>query len=77
MIENIMFCFLQMFVREIELELEDGEEKVVKLDQKYEGDTGVVVWDAAIVLAKFLETVKNQIRIRILWNLEVELELLA
>ena len=57
-----MFCFLQMFVREIELELEDGEEKVVKLDQKYEGDTGVVVWDAAIVLAKFLETVKNQIK---------------
>ena len=31
-----MFCFLQMFVREIELDLEDGEEKVVKLDQKFE-----------------------------------------
>lgn len=62
MTEPIIFCFLQMFIREIDLELDDGEEKTVKLDQKYEGDTGVVVWDAAIVLAKYLETIRNQIK---------------
>ena len=29
-----------MFVREIELEI-DGKEKIIQLDQKYEGDTGI------------------------------------
>ena len=51
-----------MFLREIEL-FEDDEEKeiVVAIDQQTEGDTGVVVWDAAIVLAKYLETIKHQL----------------
>ena len=35
-------------------ELECGEE-TVRLKQLYVGDVGCVVWDAAIVLAKFLE----------------------
>jgi len=45
---------LQMFLRELEIEIED-DTRTVRLDQRYEGDTGVVVWDAAIVLAKYLE----------------------
>lgn len=40
------------FVREIEKN--DG--CVLKLKQCYLGDVGCVVWDAAIVLAKYLET---------------------
>lgn len=40
------------FVREIERN--DG--CVLKLKQCYLGDVGCVVWDAAIVLAKYLET---------------------
>ncbi|KAF7665811.1 hypothetical protein LDENG_00130720 [Lucifuga dentata] len=40
------------FVREIEKN--DG--CVLKLKQCYKGDVGCVVWDAAIVLAKYLET---------------------
>ena len=28
----------------------------------YPGDTGVVVWDAAIVLSKYLETIRDQLR---------------
>lgn len=40
------------FVRE--LEKNDG--RVLKLKQCYLGDVGCVVWDAAIVLAKYLET---------------------
>ena len=43
-----------MFLRELEIEIED-DTRTVRLDQRYEGDTGVVVWDAAIVLAKYLE----------------------
>ncbi len=35
-------------------ELECGE-KTIQLKQLYVGDVGCVVWDAAIVLAKFLE----------------------
>lgn len=40
------------FVREIEKN--DGS--VLKVKQCYLGDVGCVVWDAAIVLAKYLET---------------------
>lgn len=40
------------FVREIEKN--DGS--VLKVKQCYMGDVGCVVWDAAIVLAKYLET---------------------
>ncbi|XP_021166304.2 protein-lysine methyltransferase METTL21D isoform X2 [Fundulus heteroclitus] len=40
------------FVREIEKN--DG--CVLRLNQSYIGDVGCVVWDAAIVLAKYLET---------------------
>ena len=32
------------------------------LNQVPEGDTGVVVWDAAIVLAKYLQTVQGQLQ---------------
>ena len=51
----------QMFIRELELEVGEGKEAVVRLDQQYEGDTGAVVWDAALVLAKYLETVRDTI----------------
>ena len=34
----------------------------MRLDQRYEGDTGVVVWDAAIVLAKYLEINTDMVR---------------
>ena len=27
---------------------------LIKIDQQPEGDTGVVIWDAALVLAKYL-----------------------
>lgn len=40
------------FVRE--LEKKDG--RTLKVRQCYLGDVGCVVWDAAIVLAKYLET---------------------
>lgn len=40
------------FVREIERN--DG--RALKVKQCYMGDVGCVVWDAAIVLAKYLET---------------------
>lgn len=40
------------FVRE--LEKNDG--RTLKVRQCYLGDVGCVVWDAAIVLAKYLET---------------------
>jgi len=43
----------KMFRREIELS--DDESVTVIIDQAVEGDTGVVVWDAAIVLAKYLQ----------------------
>ena len=52
---------LQMFIRELEFDLDD-ETKTVKLDQRYEGDTGVVVWDAALVLAKYLEQHRHEVR---------------
>ena len=38
-----------MFSREIEI-----NEQVVEINQIECGDTGVVVWDSAIVLAKYL-----------------------
>eukprot|EP00092_Neocalanus_flemingeri_P104133 GFUD01133326.1.p1 GENE.GFUD01133326.1~~GFUD01133326.1.p1 ORF type:complete len:191 (+),score=43.17 GFUD01133326.1:47-619(+) len=50
-----------MFVREIELGEEEEDIKTVQVDQKNEGDTGVVVWDAAIVLSKYLETIKDDL----------------
>ena len=40
------------FVREIEKN--DG--CILKVNQCYKGDVGCVVWDAAIVLAKYMET---------------------
>ena len=48
-----------MFEREIELS-SDGE-LAVRVAQSPEGDTGVVVWDAAIVLAKYLETARGRL----------------
>merc|ERR1712117_1014288 len=45
-----------------ELELSDDGDLLVKVDQVPEGDTGVVVWDAAIVLAKYLQTVQGQLQ---------------
>ncbi|CAH2327895.1 Hypothetical predicted protein [Pelobates cultripes] len=41
-----------MFIRE----LERGDGKVLKIRQLCSGDVGCVVWDAAIVLAKYLES---------------------
>ena len=49
-----------MFLREIELRVGESVESV-RLDQKYEGDTGVVVWDAAIVLSKYLELISHHL----------------
>ena len=40
-----------MFTRELEVGA-----AVLEVDQILEGDTGVVVWDAALVLAKYLGT---------------------
>ena len=48
---------VKMFCREIELS-DDEDGLVVRVGQVPEGDTGVVVWDAAIVLAKYLQTVQ-------------------
>ena len=51
-----------MFRRDIELTVgSPGTVKTVELDQKYEGDTGVVVWDAAIVLSKYLELIAGEV----------------
>ena len=50
-----------MFIREIELGADEETVKLVKVDQKNEGDTGVVVWDAAIVLSKYLETINDDL----------------
>ena len=50
-----------MFIREIELGEDEEEIKLVQVDQKNEGDTGVVVWDAALVLSKYLETIKDEL----------------
>lgn len=41
-----------MFTREVELE---SVGRSLLLSQEVEGDVGCVVWDAAIVLAKYLE----------------------
>ncbi|CAG9837341.1 unnamed protein product [Diabrotica balteata] len=41
------------FIRELDLDLQ--KETVLKLHQKIEGDVSCVVWDAAIILAKYLE----------------------
>ena len=50
-----------MFCREIELS-DDEDGLVVTVGQVPEGDTGVVVWDAAIVLAKYLQTVQAKLQ---------------
>ena len=52
---------VELFCREIELS-DDEDGLVVRVAQVPEGDTGVVVWDAAIVLAKFLQTVQAQLK---------------
>merc|ERR1712241_317679 len=53
---------VNMFRRAIELSVGDsGTVKTVELDQKYEGDTGVGVWDAAIVLSKYLELIAEEV----------------
>ena len=54
---------VEMFCREIELS-DDEDGLVVRVAQVPEGDTGVVVWDAAIVLAKYLQTVQAQLQSR-------------
>lgn len=52
---------VEMFCREIELS-DDEDGLVVTVGQVPEGDTGVVVWDAAIVLAKYLQTVQAKLQ---------------
>ena len=55
-----------MFRRAIELSLGDpATVKSVELDQNSEGDTGCVVWDAAIVLSKYLELIAGQLAGRV------------
>lgn len=39
-----------------ERKLEKNDGRTLKLKQCYMGDVGCVVWDAAIVLSKYLET---------------------
>ena len=52
---------VEMFCREIELS-DDEDGLLVRVAQVPEGDTGVVVWDAAIVLAKYLQTVQAKLQ---------------
>ena len=59
-----------MFVREIDLETVD---KVVKISQEEIGDVGVVVWDAALVLLKYLEKSANESKINLKDKTVVEL----
>ena len=54
---------VELFFREIELS-DDEDGLSVRVAQIPEGDTGVVVWDAAIVLAKYLQTVQTQLQSR-------------
>jgi len=44
-----------MFCRELEVR----DDLILQIDQQPEGDTGVVIWDAALVLAKYLELLKD------------------
>lgn len=46
-----------LFPREIDIEV---CLKTLKIFQKIEGDVNCVVWDASLVLAKYLETVSSQ-----------------
>ena len=41
---------MSSFIRELEI-----KEKTIRIKQLYVGDVGCVIWDAAIVLCKFLE----------------------
>lgn len=45
-------CYVPSFDREIEC---GGKGRLLHIRQLYLGDVGCVVWDAALVLAKFLE----------------------
>lgn len=46
-----------LFPREIDIEV---CLKTLKIFQKLEGDVNCVVWDASLVLAKYLETMSQQ-----------------
>lgn len=46
-----------LFPREIDIEI---CLKTLKIYQKLEGDVNCVVWDASLVLAKYLETICHQ-----------------
>lgn len=46
------------FIRELDLNI-GSKTIVLKLHQKIEGDVNCVVWDAAIILAKYLEKLNN------------------
>lgn len=46
-----------LFPREIDIEV---CLKTLKIYQKIEGDVNCVVWDASLVLAKYLETMSSQ-----------------
>lgn len=46
-----------LFPREIDIEV---CLKTLKIYQKIEGDVNCVVWDASLVLAKYLETMSHQ-----------------
>lgn len=50
--KNMSFDKSKLFVREFEKQ----DESVLKIHQSEIGDVGCVVWDAALVLASYLET---------------------
>ncbi|KAM3967138.1 protein N-lysine methyltransferase METTL21D [Aphomia sociella] len=54
---NSSFQSSDMFPREIDIEI---CLKTLKIYQKMEGDVNCVVWDASLVLAKYLETICQQ-----------------
>jgi predicted nicotinamide N-methyase len=51
------------FVRSLTVTLSDGTPTTVSVAQRHTGEEGVVVWDAALVLAHFL--VRHQDRFRL------------
>ncbi|XP_065157485.1 protein N-lysine methyltransferase METTL21D-like [Atheta coriaria] len=50
-----MPCDSDYFVRELEINSSDTQLHTLKLHQKSVGDVNCIVWDASIVLAKYLE----------------------
>lgn len=50
--KNMSLSLEHLFVREFERK----DDKILKISQSGLGDVGCVVWDAAIVLASYLET---------------------